>query len=188
VSQGFAGVYFGRPLLPAALNFPFAVLTERAVALPREQLASQQQEIEAGRKAASERAAEAQAEADAKRAQDEAERAKKAADAQREADAEKNCRWDLKCWGNRFQVDATSHCQEQIERLAKYDFKWTDRWNPQIFSHFRWEDEKLGIITYLGDKLMFQNGFGAFANVTYECSYDTVNKMVVGVDAHEGRL
>ena len=39
-----------------------------------------------------------------------------------------------------------------------------------------------------GDKLKFQNGFGAWANVIYMCVYDMKNKEVVRVGAEAGRL
>jgi len=82
-----------------------------------------------------------------------------------------NCRWEIQCWGDRHNISASVACAKPVERLAKYSHKWTDGWLDIKFSHFRWLDKTAGTVTYIGDKIQFQNGFGAWQNYTYECDY-----------------
>lgn len=98
------------------------------------------------------------------------------------------CKKDLQCWGDKNGGTAAVYCKEPVERLAKYSFEWTDGTLEQKFSHFRWKDKDNGIITYIGDKIKYQNGFGAWQNSTYECDIDPVSKTVFDVRASAGRL
>ena len=43
-------------------------------------------------------------------------------------------------------------------------------------------------VTYVGDKIKFQNGFGAWQFATYACDYDPIADDVLNVDASLGRL
>ncbi|MBR8654225.1 zinc ribbon domain-containing protein [Achromobacter sp. Marseille-Q0513] len=95
---------------------------------------------------------------------------------------------DLTCLGNAGVSAASVYCRREVEKLAKYDFKWTDGFLESKFDRFRWKDKNSGVITYLGDKVQFQNGFGAFTTVTYECDLAKDNKTVLDVRAKEGRL
>jgi hypothetical protein len=52
------------------------------------------------------------------------------------------------------------------------------------FSHFRWknaENRDAGIVTYIGDKVKFQNGYGAWQRVTYECDFDPTGESVLDI-------
>ena len=98
------------------------------------------------------------------------------------------CRLSLQCWGNKKASIAAIYCDDAIERLAKYDFKWTDGAFGSKFSHFRWRDGHPGIITFVGDKIKLQNGFGAFAQHTYECDFDADNNSVQAVRIRQGRV
>lgn len=103
--------------------------------------------------------------------------------------AEGNCRQDLKCLAEKNFASATVYCGAYIEKLAKYDFKWTDEGLFETkFSHFRWKDKENGAITYIGDKAMFQNGFGAWQSHIYECDFDTRSEKILDVRARPGRL
>lgn len=95
---------------------------------------------------------------------------------------------DLSCLGNKGVVGAGIYCKDPIERLAKHSVKWTDGTFDMKFSRFRWSDEKNGVITFIGDKAEFQNGFGAFTPVIYECDLAADNKTVLDVRVDEGRL
>lgn len=55
-------------------------------------------------------------------------------------------------------------------------------------SHFRWLDEKAGTLTYIGDKIQFQNGFGAWQTHIYECDYNPATESALSVSARPGRL
>lgn len=97
-----------------------------------------------------------------------------------EIEAGKNidCRRDLQCWGDRHAVSATLACEPLIERMAKYTYEWTDGWLESKFPRFTWKDRKAGILMYMGDKIMFQNGYGAWQNMNYKCEFDPVKETV----------
>ena len=82
------------------------------------------------------------------------------------------CRRDLQCWGDRHQLSATAVCEPLIERMAKYTYEWTDGWLGSKFDRFMWKDRKAGTLAYQGDKIRFQNAFGAWQNMTYWCTYN----------------
>jgi hypothetical protein len=104
------------------------------------------------------------------------------------AEKEVVCRQDLRCWAEKHNVDATVRCQRIVERLAKNDFEWTDGFLEPKFSHYRWKNQASGIVTYIGDKIKFQNGFGAWIHHTYECDFEPGTESVVDVRAQPGRL
>lgn len=97
------------------------------------------------------------------------------------------CKKDLQCWGNRNIPTAGFACDDHIERLAKYSFEWTDGWLEQKFSRFRWKS-KPKVLTYFGDKIKMQNGFGAWQQYTYECDLNTETDTALAVRAEPGRL
>ncbi len=98
------------------------------------------------------------------------------------------CRSNLHCWGEKYGIEASFACRSKVERLAKYQFEWTDGWLGLKFGHYKWNDAARGVITYVGDKIKFQNVFGAWENETYSCDYDPSTKTVLNVDAVAGRL
>ncbi|MFL9967136.1 hypothetical protein PQR02_40705, partial [Paraburkholderia sediminicola] len=55
-------------------------------------------------------------------------------------------------------------------------------------SRFRWTDKPGGPITYIGDKAEFQNDFGAYTPVIYQCDVAADGKTVLAVRATAGRL
>jgi hypothetical protein len=114
---------------------------------------------------------------------------KTSAETERER-AEKNaqCKSDLQCWGDRAIVGAGVYCKDAVERLAKYSVRWTDGTFETKFSRFRWLDKNKGLLTMVGDKAQFQNGFGAYQNVTYECDFEPEKHIVIAVRAEPGKL
>lgn len=104
--------------------------------------------------------------------------------AQKAKAEEVECRQDLKCWGERAWGVGTYSCIEPIQRLAKWDYEWTDSWSEPKFSKYRWKDQEHGIVTIIGDKLKLQNGFGAWKHVTYSCDVDPVSESVLSVEVH----
>lgn len=101
---------------------------------------------------------------------------------------EEACKKDLHCYGEDSVVGAGVYCAEYVEKLAKYSHEWTDGMLELKFSHYRWKDIDKGVITHVGDKIKFQNGFGAWENYIYECDYDPINKTVLDVRAKPGKL
>ncbi|WP_445357069.1 hypothetical protein ACJJIC_12495 [Microbulbifer sp. ANSA002] len=98
------------------------------------------------------------------------------------------CRKDLKCWAEENFISATVHCNRYIEQLAEYSHRWTNAWLEPKFSYYRWKDISAGVVTYIGDKIQFQNGFGAFQNHVYECDYSPTFESVIDVRAEPGKI
>ena len=111
-----------------------------------------------------------------------------AEEAERRLAEERACRADIQCWGDKHLMSAAIACQKHIENLANYSFEWTDGWLEPKFSRFRWKDKDNGIITFIGDKIMFQNGFGAMEPHTYICDYHPESSSALSVSAEPGRL
>jgi len=108
------------------------------------------------------------------------------AEAERQADME--CRRSIQCWGDRHFVAASIRCTRPVERLASYSMEWTDGLLEPKFSQFRWSPSGDGILVFIGDMARFQNGFGAWQNVIYECTYDPASEQVLDATAQAGRL
>lgn len=104
------------------------------------------------------------------------------------AQAEASCRQDLQCWGDRHLIAAAIRCEDGIERLALYTMEWTDGILEPKFSRFRWSPLGDGILVYIGDTARFQNGFGAWQNMVYECTYDPATEQALDATARPGRL
>jgi hypothetical protein len=95
---------------------------------------------------------------------------------------------DLQCLGDNATVAAGLRCDDPIEARAKYAVRWTDGLFEPKFSRFRWTNKKGGGLTMIGDKVEFQNGFGAWAPMIYECDMTADGKTVLRVRVREGRL
>lgn len=98
------------------------------------------------------------------------------------------CKNDIQCWGDKNSSSAIIASRDSIERYAKYQFKWTDGFLEPKLSRCRWKDKSRLIVTYLGDKIMFQNGFGAWQNMIYQIDYDPINEKVLNIKVSNGRL
>jgi hypothetical protein len=57
-----------------------------------------------------------------------------------------------------------------------------------MFSNWRWENKSKGIVTFIGDKIQFENGSGASENYIYESDYDPASKKVLDIRATPGKL
>lgn len=98
------------------------------------------------------------------------------------------CIRDLQCWASRHSVAASIVCAPLVERLAKHSHKWTDGMLDSKFPRIKWKDKDSGVVTYIGDKIQFQNGFGAWTNYVYECDYSPKSETVVDVRSYAGRI
>lgn len=102
---------------------------------------------------------------------------------------EAKCKDNLQCWGDKNAASADVYCKAPIEHMAKYSAKWTNSGAFELrFSQYRWLNQASGMLTYLGDKVQFQNGFGAYQNYRYECDIDPATNQVLDVRAEEGYL
>ena len=95
---------------------------------------------------------------------------------------------DLSCLANKGVIAAGVYCKDAVERFALHSVRWTDGTFDMKFSRFRWANEADGTITYIGDKVEFQNGFGAYSPMIYECDLAKDGKTVMAARVHEGRL
>jgi hypothetical protein len=100
---------------------------------------------------------------------------------------------DLQCLYNEHLVAATLACRPLVERRAKFQHEWTDGWLDQKFSGYfnnkqTKKRNKPGVVTFVGDRVKFQNEFGAWQNMMYECDFHTRTKQVLAVRVAPGRL
>jgi len=117
-----------------------------------------------------------------------AKEARRAAAEKKKAEEYEKCKTDSICWGNKHSLAATYKCQDAVERFAKYDFKWTDGVLGSKLTKVRWKNKDELTLTYSGDKIQFQNGFGAWQNMIYKCGYDPTNDKLLSVDVKPGRF
>jgi hypothetical protein len=112
----------------------------------------------------------------------------KTAEPEKVAISDAECQKDLQCWMERKLPEASYPCEKAVEGLAKYSSKWTDSTFEFKFDHMRWANKEKGVLIFIGDKIKFQNGFGAYQNSIYECTYDPASKTVLDATAKPGRL
>jgi hypothetical protein len=101
---------------------------------------------------------------------------------------DEQCLQSLSCLAEKHIISASAMCQSPIQKLSKYSYEWTDGFATPRFSHYRWASQPKEIITYIGDEIKLQNGFGAWAHYTYECDFDTAEQSVIDVRATQGRI
>jgi len=101
---------------------------------------------------------------------------------------DETCRQSLQCWGDRHNYAASVRCVRPVEELANYTSEWTDGILEPKLSHFRWSPLGEGVLVYIGDRVRFQNGFGAWQDMVYECTYNPVTGEVVDVAVRPGHL
>ncbi|HSI52372.1 MAG TPA: hypothetical protein VK981_00300 [Ramlibacter sp.] len=79
--------------------------------------------------------------------------------------------------------DAGKQCRPQIEELAAFAPRWTNRANESIFVDHMWLQQDKGTLTFMGKHAQFQDAGGRFAPVAYECDYDPATRQVLAVRA-----
>lgn len=112
----------------------------------------------------------------------EVERLAEAAEAERRRqEAEENvvCRKDIQCWGEKAWKVAALQCTDLVEMFVKYDQEWTDGMQEPKFARFQRRDVQNGHGTVIGDKIKFQNGFGAWSHMIYECVVDPAQDLIL---------
>ena len=99
-----------------------------------------------------------------------------------------NCRKDLRCWAEENIAAASVYMKDPVSKQAKFASEWTDSWLDSKVSHYSWADKEQGLVRYSGDKIKFQNGFGAWSPMTYRFTFNPTTKEVSDIDIQEGRL
>lgn len=79
-------------------------------------------------------------------------------------------------------------CPDVIERLAKWDFEWTDGFLGLRFEPKPLKTDNPDVVAFYGDKLKMQNGFGAWSNVIYYCEVNNKTGRLVDVYVKKGKL
>ena len=161
---------------------------EAQAAAEKEQAEAEQARVVAEEEAAKVRAAEAEQQAQEEEDQAAAEKEQAESEEARIAEEEEDCRREISCWGEKATTAAMFSCPRHIERMARYDHEWTDGFLGVKFSHYRWRDIENGIVTVIGDKIKFQNGFGAWSNMIYECDINPKTNVILDVRVSGGRL
>lgn len=84
--------------------------------------------------------------------------------------------------------EASWECQKAVEHLARYDYRWTDKFFS-LSSKF----DRIGgsetddFINLAGDNIEFQNGLGNWMRMHYFCHFDRKTKTVRNATAEPGR-
>jgi hypothetical protein len=102
------------------------------------------------------------------------------------------CRNDVSCEGEKYRTGVTTVCPDIIERQARFEVRWTNHFLESRFLPIvRWhgvDGRKKGLVDFEGDKVQFQNGFGAWQNYYYICTYDIGKNQIVDLKLRPGRL
>lgn len=106
----------------------------------------------------------------------------------RQAKESELCKTNIQCWGKKHRLDATFASEKMIERMAKYQYEWTVNMFRDRLIRFKWRNKPDLTVTYIGDKIKFQNAFGAWQNMIYYVDYDPINKKVLDIRLQNGRL
>jgi hypothetical protein len=84
-----------------------------------------------------------------------------------------------------FSIEGGVLCKPYVEKLAKHTYRWTDGWLGTKFPSYLVSNEgEPFVLTMVGDKIEFQNGFGAWSKTEYFCSYNVKTKKVLNVWAN----
>jgi hypothetical protein len=91
------------------------------------------------------------------------------------------CQRDLQCAAWMYGIQAQWACAEAVEKAAKWQVEWTNRWYERRFPTIAWNDkviggkrfsgQAVGELLLSGDRIKAQNGFGAWQHARYACSY-----------------
>ena len=96
--------------------------------------------------------------------------------------SDEDCLKDRECASDRWVAEADAYCAPHIERYAKYSHKWTTGFLGMKFDRITLVGPKYREVRFVGDKVEFQNGFGAWQRMDYSCIYDPKNESVIQVD------
>ena len=91
------------------------------------------------------------------------------------------CSKVLGCVAGRAIDDAGKQCRPQIEQLAVFAPRWTNKPGDSIFVDYLWLQQDKGTLTFQGRHAEFQDAGGRFGPVAYECDYDPATRTVLNV-------
>ncbi|CRY80517.1 hypothetical protein [Yersinia intermedia] len=91
---------------------------------------------------------------------------------QKAKEEEAKCFDDAHCYASKHKA-GDYICKVAVEKSAQYQFKWTDGVLEPKFSSYNWYDKNRKLVTLYGHRAQAQNGFGAFKNVEYSCTFNS---------------
>lgn len=94
---------------------------------------------------------------------------------------EAKCLDDAECYSSKHHR-GDYICKVAVERSAQYQFKWTDGVIEPKFSSYSWYDKDKKLVTLYGHRAQAQNGFGAFKNIQYSCTFNADTGEVLSVN------
>lgn len=100
-----------------------------------------------------------------------------------------NCDGDVVCAGSRARSAAELACTPLIESQVRYEVRWPGeklplgRWSERSAVLDQYGKER--VIQYEGQGALFQNGFGAWRKLNYECDFDVVKRVALFVRVYE---
>lgn len=97
------------------------------------------------------------------------------------------CATEEQCAVERVKDRAEGTCRQAVAARAKYDLRWDDSGRP-LFIRGGWADKARTDVTFAGDAVSFQNGFGAYEHMVYLCTVDTATAALKGLEIAPGRL
>lgn len=100
--------------------------------------------------------------------------------------AGQDCSKYLRCAALKAVREASEFCRQPIEQLAAFSPQWAEPGADSIFHDYTWLDERKGTITYIGNKVHFQNAGGGRMPVAYECDFDPATNQVLDARARVG--
>lgn len=105
--------------------------------------------------------------------------------ATRQRKEDEACIADVSCWAKRYLQEASRVCSAAIEQQARFDYRWEAPRPDRFTSAIMHENGQQ--ISFIGDALKLQNGFGSWLPYSYNCRYDVGAKAAVSVEIIEGR-
>ncbi|ADU72469.1 hypothetical protein [Pantoea sp. At-9b] len=100
---------------------------------------------------------------------------------QKAKEEEAKCFEDAYCYASKHK-DGNYICKIAVENSAQYQFKWTDGITESKFSAYNWYDKNRKLVTLFGHRAQAQNGFGAFKNIEYSCTFNADTGEVISVN------
>ena len=101
---------------------------------------------------------------------------------------ESACRNDVKCWGEKASSKVETDCIRRIEGHAQYQHKWDSSWLDPKLTPQMWSDKGAGIVVFTGNKILMQNGFGAWQRQRYFCTIDVNSQTLIGVEVRHDEV
>lgn len=97
--------------------------------------------------------------------------------------SDEDCLKDLDCAAKaEWRLEAEDACGPGIEAHARYGARWTDGFFGSKFPYVFLQRPEYETLRYTGDKIEFQNAFGAWSQMYYACVYDPVKKQAASIE------